>query len=663
MNVPRRTFLRLGLGALVAGAGCSRLGGGDSEAGSQAPDTPPTPATTGSAPAHEGHASDASSASGSRRSTGSGGRWSDPATWEGQTVPGGGEDVTLEGPVLLDVDAEVRSLHVVAGAALSFDPSTSATLRSERNVVVEGVLEVQPADAEVVHRLVLTGADESAFVGGGMRVLQSDVGLWVMDDGVLDVEGAPKLAWTRAAGALEAGQDAITLAEDPQGWRTGDELIVTATLEVAPEEDEERSHQVDVVDISAISGRTVTLARPLQFPHPAADVGRGRILTAEVLNLTRNVAIEGAPDGPAHVFIHSQQPQTVRYAALRYLGPRQPVPNGEREGDLQDVLGRYALHFHHCAGGSRGSLVEGVVARDLGSHAFVPHESNGTTWRECIAHDTHDDAYWWDPEESSSEVVFERCVASNVGANAPNRYTNGGFVFGLGRDYSNVVRGSVATNVSGDGFLWYEAGGIWVFEDCVAHNNTTNGIRVWQSTPQAHRLSRFVCYRNNGFGVDHGSYANAYHYAEGNMAGNGEGAVVVRAVSATTDDGRGLTFEDLFCDADGAEFALGLADGGPIETELPTVIRGCEFVNATRAGLLWDGAGNAAAAQVIDCTFDANELWLHSAMGANSRIELSDDRHGQVMLAPRGQQGEAVPSWNAVIVEPSLVTATTSEPE
>lgn len=59
------------------------------------------------------------------------------------------------------------------------------------------------------------------------------------------------------------------------------------------------------------------------------------------MNLTCNVRIEGTEGHRAHVFIHSSQPQSIRYAQLRYMGPRQA--DG---GYTSLVLGRYGLHFH-----------------------------------------------------------------------------------------------------------------------------------------------------------------------------------------------------------------------------------------------------------------------------------------------------------------------------
>lgn len=43
--------------------------------------------------------------------------------------------------------------------------------------------------------------------------------------------------------------------------------------------------------------------------------------SAEVLNLTRDVVIEGRPGGRSHIFIRSCVPQTIRHAVVRHMEP------------------------------------------------------------------------------------------------------------------------------------------------------------------------------------------------------------------------------------------------------------------------------------------------------------------------------------------------------
>ena len=572
----------------------------------------------------------------------------DTATWGPDTA------VTVTGPVVLArPDVSVASLTIAPSGSVTFKSDTNVTLRSRGSVIVQGRLVMRPSTPSVRHLVQFTGASESAFQGGGMpmtpsQVPATDVGLWVIGSGLLDAQGSKKLAWTRAAGSLAAGARSITLLDIPGGWQVGDELAILPTRTPTPEDDP--SHQVSLVKIAAIDLRTVTLSGPLQSAHPAVNLGRGKSLTAEVLNLTRNVGIEGVPSKRSHVFVHTPppagRPQTIKYVALRHLGPTQGT--GEHDAP-NEVLGRYGIHFHHCQEGSRGSVLEGLVGRNLGSHAFVPHESNGTTWRDCISYETNGAAYWWDPEDNATDVLFERCVAANVESLSSEVFQTCGFLLGKGPRRRNTVRDCVAANIfgDGDGFLWYGGDATWVFEDNVAHNCTGHGVRVWQNNSLPHVVTRTICYHNDISGIDHGAYGNAWQYLGGHMVGNGSVPIKVRAVSHVSDENQGLTFADLYIDAAGEPAAMLITDGSPVDPDRATMVRNCEFRGYSQAGIIIEANGHDAEIQIVDCTFCGNELWLENGVGSGSRLALSDSVHGDAVVAPAGQPGTPVPDWNA----------------
>ena len=154
-----------------------------------------------------------------------------------------------------------------------------------------------------------------------------------------------------------------------------------------------------------------------QYAHPAITVSDGVVHTCEVLNLTRNVRLEGTSSGRSHVWISSTVPQTISFISSRYMGPRRFDPT---TGFTVPVVGRYGLHWHMNGDASRGTVVTGAVVRDGGNHAFVPHMSNGITLQDCISHNTFEDAFWYDPSSSqtdilmSNDLVWDRCVASLV---------------------------------------------------------------------------------------------------------------------------------------------------------------------------------------------------------------------------------------------------------
>jgi hypothetical protein len=416
--------------------------------------------------------------------------------------------LVTEADTVLTSNQTVDGIHIKEGATLELDPRETIVVESKGNVIVEGILRMRPRNAATVHTLRISGANEADFVGGHTEVpLESDRGIWVMGNGQLDLEGSSSTAWTR----------------DPKcalGWEAADELVITPT---APG------------DFTGFESYT---------PGDEVPIGPAG-LPAEVFNLTHNVILEGEETGRSHVFIHSNVPQYLRYVAVRHMGPRQQVTG---ENYTEGVLSRYPVHFHICGDGSRGSRIEGVVVHHSGNRAFVPHASHGVVFRNCVAYDVWEDAYWWDPPSpepggptnESHDVVWKNCLAALVQDDPPYR----GFrlsAFFLGRGNRNKCIGCVAAGVQGgknaSGFIWPESGSVWQFRHCVAHNNKFNGIFVWQNTRTIHPIEDFTSYSCGKAGVEHGAYGNPYHFERLNLVCNRIG-IMLHALSNQSDQMR-----------------------------------------------------------------------------------------------------------------------------
>ncbi len=569
----------------------------------------------------------------------------------GPEPPDPNDIVAITEEVVLRTDLRVAGVVVEPTGHLIFDPNTSVTLESSGNIVVRGRLTVRADDPAVNHRIAFPQVSEEAFVGGGLYVLDSDVGLWVVDDGSMDLAGAARLPWTLAVGDVRAGDDAIEVRDDPAGWQVGDEIVLTPTT---PPTTEGHAEAFDVRTIASIDGRTIGLADPVTHDHPAIASTRETFPPAEVLNLTRNVRIEGTPEGRAHVFIRSNSPQSIRHVQIRHVGPRRPAADA-----TEPVLGRYGLHFHMSHEGSRGSLVEGVVVRECGNHAFVPHMSHGITVRDCVAHDVTEDAYWWDPIDTTDDLLLERCVASLVRSDPPGRgYALSGFLLGTGR--TNVARNCVAVGVQGNstagGFTWPArpvlAGKYpWTFEDCAAHNNRVLGAYVWQNTITPQEVVGFMAYHNGGSGILHGAYRNPYLYRDCVLYANGvsELEVLAQASEASTES---VTFDRLVFDGnDLHDFAVTTGHHA-VEAVKPVRFEGCEFRGYLRAGFAVDPArdgGQPDWFELVDCTYEGNEFWVDSAAHPDARIQVSDAEHGSITLRRFDQPGTPVPAWNASV--------------
>ncbi|MEV7213803.1 hypothetical protein AB0O31_12015 [Kitasatospora cineracea] len=647
-------------------AGTAALGGGavlrQSLAGADEPGGAAAPTGTAAPPGHpHGTGAPPPATGGPQPSArppvldGGGRKWSDAKGWGGKP-PGPGSAVRIADRVVLDADAEVGSLLVEPGGSLVFAADRTLTLASAGNVEVRGVLALAP-DAAHTHTLRFPHVDEHRFAGGGMTVVDGDTGLWVTGQGYLRLDGAPRTAWVRAAADLKPGDTALRLAAAPDGWQPGDELAVTPT---APPDTADFSTAYDLVTVARVDGATVTLTAPLRHAHPRVATGGGATFGAEVLNLSRNVRVEGTEQGRAHVHLTSSRPPDVRHAALRWLGPR---ADGKDSWDgkpvTEPVLGRYGLHFHMLLDTSRGTVVEGVVVRDAGSHAFVPHASHGITFRGCISHDTWEDAYWWDgpidtrtPQGPSNDIAYEGCVASRTVFDPnPRAYRLTGFSLGAGTGSS--ARDCVAVGVQGatgaSGYEWPETSeGVWTFERCLAHNNLQNGIFVWLNAEHHHTVTQYAAYHNGGWGIEHGAYLNDFDYTASVLYGNAAGGIAVHALGRD----KGTVFDGLLIDAAGqSDYAVSTLKH-QLAGEAVTLSRS-RLTGYRKAGVAFraTGDGEPDDIAVLDCAFGGpagSELWLDPDAPAPTRILFRPAGQAQtVALGKGGGPGLADSPWNA----------------
>ncbi|MEV7783063.1 hypothetical protein [Kitasatospora sp. NPDC088351] len=515
--------------------------------------------------------------------------------------------------MLLDTDATVGSLLVEPTGALTFAADRTLTLASDGNVEIRGTLALAPEGA-AVHTVRFPSVDERRFQGDGAKVVDTDTdtdtGLWVTGAGYLRLDGAAKTAWVRADRELRAGDTSIGLAAEPTGWLPGDELAVTPT---GPPDAEDFSARYDLVTVRSVSGSTVTLDSPLKYAHPRVTAGGGVTVGAELLNLTRGVRVEGTVKGRAHVHVTGSRPADVWHAALRWVGPRADTEKTWKGQDgtvpvTAPVLGRYGLHFHMLGDTTRGTVVEGVVVRDAGSHAFVPHASHGITFRSCVSHDTWEDASWWDgpldtrtPQRPSDDIVHESCVASRTRLEPnPRAYRLTGFNLGAGTGGRAVD--CVAVGVQGatgaSGHEWPEnSEGVWTFQRCLAHNNLQDGIFVWLNARHHHVVTELAAYHNGGRGIEHGAYLNDFDYTASVLYGNAAGGVAPHALGRD----KGSLFDGLLIDAAGHELA----------GEAVTFSRS-RFTGYRKAGVAFRAAadGKPDDVAVLDCEFGGNELWM-----------------------------------------------------
>jgi hypothetical protein len=330
------------------------------------------------------------------------------------------------------------------------------------------------------------------------------------------------------------------------------------------------------------------------------------------------------------------------------------------------MTGRYSLHFHMNYDGSRGSVVDSVVAYDGGNHSFVPHLSNGITFRDCVAHDQAETAFWWDPAGGEQEgdavpshdVLLERCVASHVATTAGSEYDTAGFLLGAGD--RNVARGCVAVGVLGSdesnpGYKWDpgSSSGIWTFEDNLSHNNDGSSIYFWVNNTPPSVIDRFTAYQDR-LGIRAGSYTNLVSYRDTTVYACGDVGVVVIAVPSVPDEDepsdRTVTYENLYIDQAGlSDYAFAIA-GHVVETTQVTRVIGCEFRGANKAQVGFPEADEYPQLyEFTDCSYEGTAFWLADNLTEVVDIKVRDAVNGAIALHPAGREGEPRPEWNAAV--------------
>jgi hypothetical protein len=583
--------------------------------------------------------------------------WSDPAAWQGGRVPASGAAVEIASgsSITLDQNVTVAGLTVDVRASLVFDATLSVSLASTANVIVYGGLTMIPSDASLTHRLDFVNVNDSQFVGGGLNPVASDVGLWVMGDGVLNLRGAAKTSWTNLVGSALASATSIRVA-DATGWRAGDQIFIAPTQ--PPSSGAVSYTGFDNSSLNGVNGNVLSLQKPLTFDHPQVN----NTWTAEVGNLTRNVTIDGTAGHYSHVFIRSTRAQTVKNVELDYMGvPQNSTPSG--------VLGRYALHFHMAGNGSVGSVVDGVVVAHSGTHAFVPHGSNGVDFENTVAYDVGDDAYWWDSNttrldtsNSSDNVTIKDALAAKVtgGGQGASGFCVCVDNVALSDTLSNSVAVGVNSGTNGAGYRWSNTFGFgsWTFDNNVAHNNKTDGLFSWANN-NVQTVTNFTAY-NNRNGIVQGAYKNAYHYANVRLYGNSTYGVYLGATARSG----GLTFADVQINGAGATGSVGFfaCCHQLAGTAYATVISNSTVTN-TYYPSVWsvdphDGdyikvmdsnLGATGSQHCPDGSLDCGPYYFGNGTEPTSSIEVQNATDGHFVLTPTRSDPKAKfeTEWNA----------------
>lgn len=468
--------------------------------------------------------------------------WCDAATWPAG-VPGPNDAAVIPAgtAVVVDCDAEVGALTVEEGGALVASRAVSSTLTLHGNLVVQGRVDYGtsadriPGDVEA--QLVLDAPGDDQYVGTEgagpdgytpLSVLDSDVGVWVVDHGVLTAAGATKRAWARLRDGAGPG-DPTFVVDAAEGWQPGDTIMLTPTSEISSND---HFTQFDEGTIASVDGDEVTLSAAPTYGHDGCDDGCWR--RGEAANLTRNVVIRSqSDDAHAHIMVGHQGVLQLDSAELRWLGPLQECTSATRPRRRSAIYFHQQLwdaddsFVHHTAiwGGNRG-FVQQEMSHGVGVCDVVGYDGEGEGFR--LFYDNGPDAF--DREDASQGTVFHHVLAARV--RTPTREEGclriRHRMAGITPDGGEGT-GAVDCAVSGigqdgegadiSGFAFAEGGSgrpaDFVFDDNTSHNNNGHGMFIWHNAGQVQpHYDRTALWSNEGSGLRLGAYGNPYVFDE-----------------------------------------------------------------------------------------------------------------------------------------------------
>ncbi len=329
------------------------------------------------------------------------GNWSDASTWKPARVPAANDRVLIsrDSKVLYDIKSQavVRLVQVYGNLTFARDRDT------ELNV---GVLKVQQSE-ECSESGFACDFEGVNFAGepllpreGKLPTLEigtlehpipaeftarirlhllegmdpDDAPAIVCCSARMEIHGAPmKRTWLKLDQDVKPGDATVVVAEEVNDWRVGDEVIVTGSEHSSgggSYREDPDSLSTEERKITKIDGTTITLDRPLEKVH----FGSGEF-RSEVANLSRNVIIESTnPSGVrGHTMYHAYSQGGISYARFAHLGK-------------ENVLGRYAIHFHLLGDSMRGSQVLGAAIVDSHNRWVTIHGTHYLIVRDCIGY-------------------------------------------------------------------------------------------------------------------------------------------------------------------------------------------------------------------------------------------------------------------------------------
>jgi hypothetical protein len=395
-------------------------------------------------------------------------RWSDRATWPNKKVPVAGDKVEIASgkEVILDVSPPALGGLTINGK-LTFADKSDLELNTEW-VMVHGELEVGTEAKPFTHKATITLTDnvkDEQMMGMGDRGI-------MLAGGTLNLHGDRTNTWTKLAATANAGATSIQVLNAAQ-WRAGDEIVLAST-DFNPRQAERRT-------ISAISGNTLTMDKPLEYMH-FGKITFGVDERGEVANLTRNIKVQASPDAEqsffgGHIMAMVTSKMYVEGVELNRMGQ-----------NLQ--LARYPIHWH-LVGDANGQYIKNAAIHDTYNRCVTVHGTNNLQVENNVTYNIVGHCFFMeDGIEHGNEFVHNLAIQIKCHTSKPCVPTNLGASGELAYAYENRQAGRQNGQQSKDVLLPSDntVAAYWItnpdntYRDNVAAGSDENGF--WTSFPE-----------------------------------------------------------------------------------------------------------------------------------------------------------------------------------
>ena len=407
-------------------------------------------------------------------------KWSEDATWGGETPPRDGESVFVPKGQSLLIDVSTPKLKaVIVEGNLLFEDKKTLTFDAHYVFIKGGSFNVGSPENPHLNKLTITlhgKKSDISLPGFGNKLIG------VMT-GSIDIHGKPRTkTWCLLKETANAGSNTIKV-DSTVDWQIGEEIILAPTSTSRAEFD------IRIIEGITTDG-TITLDKSLSYTHFAQTLRYNSIdyeVRGEVGLLTRNVLIQGNPESAedkygAHIMIRGNSDNVRgRFSYIELFNVGQAFQ-----------MGRYPIHFHmignvigsYLEGNSihqsynRGTTIHGVHYLKITKSVYYDHMGHGIFWEDSIeSNNLVEDNLVMGTKKSTSLLKSDLTPAA-YWITRPNNFLRrnhavGSQSFGFWYDLPNNPTGPSATSnicPSGDEF--------GVFENNVSHSNGI-GLRVY----------------------------------------------------------------------------------------------------------------------------------------------------------------------------------------